>query len=297
MNPLVVAATVIGGQYIVESNGGWPAIVGLFRGASASSGDGTIPSGATPNVSQPGNTAAVAYLMGLGSIAGISVPPIDTSNANNASVSAIWSSIQPSVTSITDGAALATAFLGAYDAARQADPFNYSPFAAGYAAQAPTLGNFGSPLPFLGAMTPCSALTSDQMSSLGQAGCALASARDNYGSGNSLLSQFGFNTNGLGTIDNSQIIDGIATLASEMDAVGFTSQGDAPIDNYGTSIGTIADGVQYGIAKGTQAAVGAALDALEGLLGSAAKGAVAGLIGSNLVWAAGFAFLAWRVLK
>jgi len=293
MKPLAIAGAVLVGQYIVESNGGWPAIVGLFGGASAaSSGDG-----ATQKISQPGNTAAVAYLMGLGSIAGISVPAIDTSNPNSATVTGIWTSIQAQVTSSTDGAALATAFLGAYDAARQADPFNYSPFAAGYAAQAPTLGNFGSPLPFLGAMTPCSALSTDDMSSLGQAGCALAAARDAYGSGNSLLSQFGFNANGLGTIDNAQITDDIATLASEMDAVGFTLPGQAPIDQYGTSLSAIAAGAQTAIAKGTQALVGAALDALQGALGSAAKGAVAGVLGSNLVWAAGFGLIAWRVLR
>jgi hypothetical protein len=289
VSKLAIAAAVLGAQYLIESNGGWPAILGLLRGASSSSpGDGTIAAGATPNVSQPGNTAAVAYLMGLGSIAGITVPAIDTRNANNGSVSAIWSSIHESVTSSTDGRALATAFLHAYDAARKADPINYTPFVT-------TSGDdwLQSQLFIL---APCDASTGFEKNSLGQAGCALAQARDAYGSGNSWLQAFGVSASDTGTIDNAQIIDAIATLASEMDAVGFLTKGDAPIDQT-ASLGQIAGGVQYAISKSTQAVVGGALDALEGVIGPAVTGAISSVLGSNLVWAAAFGLVAWKVLR
>lgn len=292
MNPLVLAGAVAGAQFLIESNGGWLSLVGAVKSGTAAGASSTPLNSASSRVSQPGNTAAVNFLVGLGSIAGLPVT-VSTTDPNGASMSGIWAQIQPSVTSSTDGSQLAHAFLGAYDAARKADPVNYNPLAAVQSG----LGLDALSWLGISVFTPCSQLTSDQLNSLGQAGCALSSAKDAYGSGNGILAQFGFNANGVGTIDNSQIVDAIATLTSEMDARGFTEQGLSPTDNPCASppcwtFDNITGGIQYAIAQSTQTVLNGATSAVGSVLGAAGSA----LLSSNLVWAAAFGLIAWKVL-
>lgn len=273
MNPLAIAGLVVAGQYAIESLGGWPALVGqlkLYAGAGAS---GTP----LPTTNSAGNQAAVAYLAGLGSIAGIPV----VVDPQAPSVTSIWTSMASSVSSSTDGAALATAFLAAYDAARAADPINYALV---------TVGSDVGSLSALGIMAgTCTTLDSSTLNSLGTAACALSNDRDAYGSGSAWLTAFGVDS---GSANNTQIITDIATLASEMDAVGYTQAGLSPLEqDQPFTLAAVEGGIAYATGQVFKTVAGGAAS----LVGSALGDVGAAVLGSPYFWAAGLALVAWHV--
>lgn len=287
MNPLVLAGAVVAGQYVIESQGGWLAFVGKF-GLAAQNPVYVSPAGTAtggPERSGPGNTAAVGYMKALGSVAGIPVVIGQQADASQLSdgggMSDVLAGMQNSISASTDGAALATAFLGAYDAARTADPVNYA-----LASNVQT-ANTSDPFSYMWNLAEgtCATIAATDQSEVGAAACALASARDGYGGNASFLAAFGLDS---GSIDATQIRDLISALCAAMDAVGYTQPGNAPSDQSGLTLANVNGAINAAITASVNAAIRAAL----ATIGTAATG----FLGSPYVWGILLGLVAWKVV-
>ena len=264
MKGLWVAGGIIGLTYLIEKQGGWPALPGRVALNANSVGKGVVNS--------VGNKAALAYMAGLPSIAGIQIT-VDP----NGGMTGVWTQVQNGITDQTDVNALATAFLGAYDAARGADPQTYSLLPDGALT---TAGGYTS------TFLPCGVLTAQgaQLSDLGAAVCQLVTVRDNPTADLDAIEADLFS----GIVDSSSVSPAINNLVVNMDAVGLTTLGNQPVN--ATLVGRLAGA--------TGAAASATADAVTGPL--SALGGLVATLSSPYVWAAvigGAALIAFEVIK
>jgi hypothetical protein len=268
---ILIGGGIIALTYLIEKQGGWPALPGRVQLNANSVGLNVTNS--------VGDKAALAYLAGLPSIAGIKIT-VDP----NGGMTGVWNQVQAAITAQTDPNALATAFLGAYDAARGADPSNYSPFPSGALTATAGDGSFGL---ILSVFSPCSELTSTgvTLSDVGTAACQLVAVRDNPINALDSIEDDLFT---LGVVDSSVVSPAINSLVTAMDAAGLTTLANMPTN------ATLAGRVS----GATGAAASATADVVTGFLSKITG--VADALQSPYVWAviiAGGALIAFEVVK